>query len=171
MKRNYSYPLPALVLIFLFTWISCTPPRTGPTTFYLVRHAEKAVDGTDDPDLTEAGKTRAMKIATMLKDERVERLYATSYKRTQQTLQPLADQFGLDIRIYNHRDTASINSMVADCTGRVAVIAGHSNSTPRLANRLIGKEEYGDMDEGDYTKMFKIRLNAGKPVSHEIVIY
>lgn len=141
------------------------------TTLYLVRHAEKAVDGTDDPDLAEAGRARAEKLAGMLKNEKIGRLYATSYKRTQQTLKPLADHLGLDIRRYNHRDGLALDSMIAECRGKVAVIAGHSNSTPRLANRLIGNDVYPDFDESDYTRILKLRITGKKPVKHEVILY
>ena len=169
-KQSILYLLIAFPL-FIILCTDCQLRKESTTTFYLVRHAEKAVDGTEDPDLSDEGKQRATKLASMLKDKHVERLYATNYKRTQQTLQPLADSLNLEIKIYDHRDAASIERMIADCRGKTAVIAGNSNSTPKLANILINEEIYPELDESDYTKMWEIIKKGDKVTGHQLMEY
>jgi 2,3-bisphosphoglycerate-dependent phosphoglycerate mutase len=171
MKKiiQFAFQLPIFLIIFFFS--DCQLRQASTTTFYLVRHAEKAVDGTEDPGLSDAGKQRAVKLASMLKDQNVQRLYATNYKRTQQTLQPLADSLKLEVLIYDHRDAASIERMVTDCKGKTAVIAGHSNSTPKLANILIGEEIYPELDESDYTKMWEVTKKGEKVTGHKVIVY
>lgn len=169
-KQSILYLLTVFPL-FIISFTNCQLPKEPTTTFYLVRHAEKAVDGTEDPDLSDAGKQRAMKLASMLKDKHVEKLYATNYKRTQQTLQPLADSLNLEIQIYDHRDAASIERLITDCKGKTAVIAGHSNSTPQLANILINEEIYPKLDESDYTKMWEVIKKGDKVKGHKVIAY
>ncbi len=171
MKNSYQFIFVSLSLLFALSCSNFRTDKEETTRYYLVRHAEKAVDGTDDPDLSPAGQQRALKLVTMLKDSKIERLYATSYKRTRQTLQPMADMYHLKINIYDHQDAESIMRMIADCKGKTTVVAGHSNSIPKLANILIGEEIYQELDESNYTKMWEITKEEGKVAEHKIITY
>src|SRR5216684_4306220 len=63
------------------------------TTIILIRHAEKNIEPNNpDPDLSPAGQARAQEIVRMFGDAGVSAIYATQYKRTQQTVKPLADK-------------------------------------------------------------------------------
>lgn len=48
----------------------------------VIRHAEKNAGNTPDPELSPLGRKRAERIRTLLKEMKVDRLYATPYKRT-----------------------------------------------------------------------------------------
>jgi len=168
--KNAAIIISIAITVFCI-WIVAQPGQEEATTYYLVRHAEKANDGKEDPSLSAKGRERAQKIAVMLKDKNVKRLYSTPFKRTKQTLQPLADILGLKILIYDYRDAASIAGMIDDCKGKTCVIAGHSNTIPQLANLLIGKEVYAEMDDSDYTKMWEIMLMGDKVIGHKVIEY
>ena len=66
-------------------------------TVILVRHAEKKIVPPEnkDPDLSPAGLARAEELGRMFGDTGITAIYATQYKRTQQTVKPLADKLGL----------------------------------------------------------------------------
>src|SRR5687768_468202 len=68
----------------------CTGDSGELTTFILIRHAEKGNDGTEDPDLTNEGISRAGKLSEMLRNTPLAAIYATNYKRTRNTVAPLA---------------------------------------------------------------------------------
>src|ERR1700726_58877 len=87
MKRFFFYSL----LLSLVASIAAAQP-----TIFIVRHAEKA-DATKDPDLSEAGRHRAEYLAKMLKDANISAIYATEFKRTQQTAAPLAKALSLSV--------------------------------------------------------------------------
>jgi phosphohistidine phosphatase SixA len=161
----------AMTVISFWLWTKGETGGEETTTYYLVRHAEKAVEGIEDPDLSDKGQARAQRIAAMLKDKNVTRLYATPYKRTRQTLQPLAENLDLKILAYDYRDEKSITRMIEDCKGKTSVIAGHSNTIPQLANRLINKKVYTDMDDKDYTRMWEIILSGDKVIGHRVILY
>ena len=67
----------------------------APVTVLLVRHAEKAAGGSDDPPLSPAGEARARVLAHVAGSAGVSAIYHTQYKRTQQTVAPLAAKLGL----------------------------------------------------------------------------
>lgn len=136
------------IALLLFSFLSYGQEST---TFILVRHAEKAADGTKDPDLTDAGKERARRLAEMLSMEEVTAVYSTDFKRTKQTVEPLAKSKGLEIQTYEWKSPkALMNKLLEQYNGGTVVICGHSNTTPILANALIGRAIVGTFAEDDY---------------------
>lgn len=135
--------LPSLVLALLVAAPAATPtPPTaaGPaTTIILVRHAEKAAEPADDPPLTPAGEARAKELARVLARVAPVAIYATRLKRTQRTLQPLADALRLPVTALEREDVdATTRRLLEDHPGKTVVYAGHSDSLPAIIEKLCG---------------------------------
>jgi 2,3-bisphosphoglycerate-dependent phosphoglycerate mutase len=128
------------------------------TTFILVRHAEKGEDGTKDPDLSEDGKKRASHLAEMLSKSSITAIYSTGYKRTRNTVVPLASAKGLEILSYDPLKGEAIDKMLKDHAGGTVVISGHSNTIPWTANYLTGKNELKDFDDNDYRNFLVVSV-------------
>ncbi|NQZ77007.1 MAG: histidine phosphatase family protein [Ekhidna sp.] len=127
------------------------------TTFILVRHSEKAKDGTQNPPLNEAGTIRSSNLAEMLSNQPVAALYATPFKRTIETLQPIAEIQDLEVQSYEpHATEEWLKSLIQKHMGGTVVIAGHSNTIPGLANSLIGSEVFTQFDDSDYSNLIVI---------------
>src|SRR3954451_15856178 len=76
------------------------------TTVILVRHAEKKIEPTNpDPDLAPDGVERAQEIARVFGDAGINAIYATQYKRTQQTVKPLSDRTGVPVTLLDSSQT------------------------------------------------------------------
>lgn len=135
-------------------------PTDVAATIYLVRHAEKAKDGTRDPDLTDEGRARAERIANMLKDEKLAAVYSSDYKRTRNTAAPTAKMQGKEITIYNARDLKGLKEELLKKykKGQKVLVVGHSNTTPFLANLLTKEGKYEQIDESDYDNFYKIEM-------------
>ena len=163
-----------LILITSILLFNCTATKVNSTdiatTVYLIRHAEKASDGTKDPNLTEKGKERAKALAKQLKSDNVRAIYSTSYKRTRQTVEPLAKALDLDVIIYNPNDLEKLKEEILRKYkyGETVVIVGHSNTTPTLVNLLISKDQFKKIDESDYSNLYKVEIqyNGSKKVSN-----
>src|SRR5258708_30117586 len=114
--------------------------RRPVTTVILVRHAEKIVDPNNaDPDLSPAGQARAQELVRMFGDAGINAIYATQYKRTQQTVKPLADKLGLPVNQINSKNTADLLAQIrAQNSGQVVFIAGHNNTAPEIIAALGG---------------------------------
>src|SRR5262249_59507473 len=68
---------------------------------FVVRHAEKASDANEPSvSLSEAGTTRAQRLAAMLKDAGVSAIYSTDTVRTRKTAEPLAAATKREIQAY-----------------------------------------------------------------------
>jgi 2,3-bisphosphoglycerate-dependent phosphoglycerate mutase len=153
-------------LLVTLAALSAQAQQSNLTTFILVRHAEKETgaasmkDGvmTKDPELSEAGKARALRLADMLQRQPVAAIYSTNYKRTQHTVQPLADKTGLIVQLYEPLNDQVIRELAAKHKGKTIVIVGHSNNIPQIANVLVGKKEFSDYDEHYYENMMLVTV-------------
>jgi len=144
------------------------------TTIFVVRHAEKVESTQKDPPLTEAGEARARALLHALKDTGVTAVYASQFKRTLQTVTPLASALGLDVQQVDARDTAAlVNRVLHDDRGGTIVICGHSNTVPDIITAL-GGEAVKPLTERDYDNLYMvvregdgsarvILLNYGRP--------
>src|SRR6266850_3927018 len=110
------------------------------TTVILIRHAEKVIDPNNpDVDLSPAGQARAQELARMLGDAGINAIYATQYKRTQQTVKPLAEKLGVPANQVNSKNTADLVTQIrSQNSGQVVFIAGHNNTVPEIIAALGG---------------------------------
>jgi broad specificity phosphatase PhoE len=156
--------LSSVALVFCFIFVACAqkqvPVETTLTTFILVRHAEKGTDDPRNPSLSEEGLIRSQKLVELLKHVEIELLYSTPYKRTQQTIEPLASKYSLPVQEYNPSKLEFLNEVWFNNQGKTIVISGHSNTTPMVANYLLGIEKYSALDDSEYDKVFIVTLNA-----------
>jgi broad specificity phosphatase PhoE len=107
----------------------------------LVRHAEKAVVPPEnkDPDLSATGLARAEGLKKMFGDAGIAAIYATQYKRTQQTTKPLAEKLGLQVTQVEAKNTSELVKQIrARTSGGVIFVAGHNNTVPEIIAALGG---------------------------------
>lgn len=130
----------------------------SPTTFILVRHAEKVNDGTSDPDLSEVGVLRAKNLMNLLQKNAIDAIYATPYKRTRNTVLPLATARALPVQDYDGLKMEQIDQMIAKHAGGTVLVVGHSNNIPGIVNYLTGKKEYKNFDETEYSNLFIVTV-------------
>lgn len=129
----------------------------------VVRHAEKQ---SEDPnaELSAVGHARAQCLARVLGDAAVTHVLATEFKRTQDTVAPLAARRSLTTTVIPANEGARwIETLRGLTPGSIAVVAGHSNSIPALLAELGA----GPIDVGhdDYDWMFVLSLpDEGAPV-------
>ncbi|MGO1068467.1 histidine phosphatase family protein [Lysobacter sp. CA199] len=135
-------PLPRLAAIALcLSLAACASTPPAPTASYVVvRHAEKAADDPRDPTLTDAGRARAERLAVWLKNEPLRAVYATAYRRTQQTGEPAARAHGLNVTTYDGKRPATkfAAQLRRDHPQGVTLIVGHSNTAADIAAALCG---------------------------------
>ena len=111
----------------------------------VVRHAERADGGSmsaakqTDPLLSSEGEARAKRLAAMLAESGITAIYATEYRRTQDTAKPIADRLGLKVQTQKGQDTAGLVAMLkARHAKDVVLLVGHSNTVPEIIKALGG---------------------------------
>ncbi len=144
-----------LLLILLGFFVSTAAAQS---TIFIVRHAEKNENAGNDPDLSDAGRARAEALADVLKDARITAIYATEFKRTQETAEPLAKKLGLEVTKLPAKETAALVAKLRDLHGGNALVVGHSNTVPQLIKSL-GFEAPIKIAEADYDNLFVLALD------------
>jgi broad specificity phosphatase PhoE len=126
------------------------------TTIVIVRHAEKALSTIDDPPLSAEGEERAERLALMFSDApsagRLEAIFVTNTRRSQQTASALAARLHLVPTVTPLSDVGALASRVLrDHRGGAVLIVAHSNTIPELIRELSGKtiEPIADNDYGN----------------------
>ena len=158
--------------IILIQFFGCTPPKNTyqtedftcyPKAVYLFRHAEKQIiKGEDNPELTKAGFVRSNALAEAMTDITAGLIYSSEYARTQQTVAPLAKQWGSDIIIKTAKNPeAQIEAALSNCNQHV-IIAGHSNTIPNLIS-LFGVMEEIAIEDNQYGDLYIIEWENAKP--------
>lgn len=155
----------ALCLVVALALAACARPLAvsdtdGPTVFLLVRHAEKRTGS--DPGLTPEGEARALALADALADADIDLIVSSQFRRTRDTVAPLASRLDLDIETRNldPRDAAGSSAAIAlelagSHAGRTILMVGHSNTIPHVVNALTGVPMV-DLDERDYDNLFVV---------------
>jgi len=129
------------------------------TTFILIRHAEKDLtQSTNDPDLSADGKARATRLTEVLKKTDIQSIYSTLYKRTQQTVEPLAAAKNLKVNSYQANKMEEIDNMISQQAGGTILLSGHSNTVPQILNYLIGEEKYKTLEDTDYGNIIIVSI-------------
>ena len=137
------------VLLIAMTCPFCT------TSYYVVRHAEK-VDNSADPPLSPAGRQRALALRDSLRSKHIDTIFSTGFKRTQQTVEPLAVETGKSIRTY----TGSVENVITELNhinNKRVLVAGHSNTVPQIVQGLSGRSVSAIADN-DFDNLYIIRV-------------
>jgi 2,3-bisphosphoglycerate-dependent phosphoglycerate mutase len=166
MIKKYS-----VVLLLTIIALSAYSQGTSLTTFIVVRHAEKSNESSSDPSLAPAGTERANKLAALLKEVGVSAIYSTNYKRTKNTVDPLATAKSIAIQDYKSLKEAELDELIKKYSGGTVVIAGHSNTVPGIVNLLIGKEQYKNLDDSNYGALFIVSLAERGKASVTLLTY
>ncbi|MCP4406113.1 MAG: amidohydrolase family protein, partial [bacterium] len=139
-----------------------SPPATdasSATIVFIVRHAEKSASSGDVP-LTAAGQARAQALADLLGQAGVSAIFASEFVRTQQTVEPLARQLGLDIRQIPVADVEDlVDQILSAHAGEVVMVAGHSNTVPVIIQKL-GGDVIPFIPETEFDNLYVVTIHA-----------
>jgi len=158
----------AAALLALAAWLPAAVVAAD-LQVYLVRHAEKGSDDPRDPSLAEAGAARAEALAGALRHAGLEAVYATPYRRTQQTAAPTATASAVEVTVRPvagpvDADAAAfaeeLRARHAD--GGAVLVVGHSNTIPPLAAALLrGAAPVAPMSEAEYDRLMLVTIPDG----------
>src|ERR1700753_2560587 len=144
----------ALVTFFIYRSATTT------TVVVLARHAEKDVSSIQDPPLSPEGEQRAVRLAQMFGHGqgvgKIDAVYVSDARRTQQTAAPLAERLGKQPVVVPAADIkGTVAQVVHDHGGATVLIIGHSNTVPALIRELSGIE-VGPLAEDEYDTLYVV---------------
>jgi broad specificity phosphatase PhoE len=142
-----------LALILSISLLLATYANAAPVVF-IVRHAEKASTGGNDPDLSVQGQKRADALAQILKDSKITSVFITEFKRTQETAAPTARAAHVSPTMVPANDIIALVQKLRALNGN-ALVVGHGNTIPDLL-RALGIATTVRIPEDDYTEIFAV---------------
>ena len=162
MKKTFI----AAVLPLALAAASCSHRASTPTVVFVVRHAEKAVGGGDDPPLTEAGLRRAQALVQVVEDAHIGAIYSSQFTRNRETSKPLSDKTGVPVtevpvNLYQPGDYGQMlaKEILSKHAGECVVVVGHQNTVPGVIQGLSGQTVPGLRDT-EYGSLFIIIIPA-----------
>jgi len=161
MKKSF---LVFLILILSLSIKFGVAQSSDVTRIMFIRHAEKMDYSGLDPQLTEEGIVRAEHWAEFLEKANIDAIYSTKTKRTLSTAAPISELTNLDIIVYDAK-TVDINKIVKVNKGKTIVVVGHSNTIPKMVNKLLGEEKYDLIEDDNYGNLYVVTVENGKATS------
>jgi phosphohistidine phosphatase SixA len=138
------------------------------TTLFIVRHAEKSAPNGDIP-LSAEGRDRAALLARMLRDAGVGRIYTSEMVRTRETAEPLERRLGVKAETVPVQDIdALVAKLRALTTGSVALVVNHSNTIPKIVDKL-GGGSVQPIAEDEYDRLLVVTL-SGDGKAHVVTL-
>ena len=155
-----------IILICTFLFISSSCYSQEVTTYYLIRHAEKLrIDITDkNPKLNYEGVKRADAWKEVFTNVKLDAVYSTDYNRTKLTAKPTANSKNLPIFLYDPKDMYS-ESFQHKTKGKAVLVVGHSNTTHIFANKVLGRDEYNQINDDNNSNLYIVSVIDEKAFS------
>jgi phosphohistidine phosphatase SixA len=158
-RRPFFFPLmvPVLVFIAVVAAAAWLFDARATTVIVVVRHAETEAGVDPDPGLSVDGRERAARLARMLSQARpvrgIDAIFASEFKRTQQTVTPLSETLALPLNVV---PTATWNELprriLRGHRGEYVVVAGNAGNIPPLIEALSGQRV--QLRDDEYDAMF-----------------
>jgi broad specificity phosphatase PhoE len=131
------------------------------TTIIFVRHAEQTSHDEADPSLSEAGHRRVAELTRQMIDADVvlgiNAIYSTSFKRSTETVQPLADRLELPINIYDDTETV-LGEILKTHKGKIILVVGHSNTVPEMIANLGASKKVPVIESDEFDNIYVISI-------------
>lgn len=166
--RILSVGIGALAIAIGSTGCATSSFRDVATTVLVVRHAEKAADGGEDPPLSGAGRDRARALAEISAVAGVDAVYVTQYRRTLETVAqrevevvPIAVDFD---NPKQYLDSLKERLVRDHLGGTVLVVSHGGNVIPAIIDALSGVKVPAITDP-EYSRLYVLTLRPGRPAT------
>ncbi len=132
----------------------------GWTFFFFVRHAEKQ-DASANSDLSVAGYARAERLGVIMENAGLNQVFSTDMLRTKRTAEKVQTHTHTPaVILYPSQDgaeTAWLQNQLMVNRGQRLFVVGHSNTIPRMINKLMGPgTTLGELDENNFAGFFVV---------------
>jgi broad specificity phosphatase PhoE len=147
-----------LLAVLLSAWL---PPGASAATIILVRHAERSSGMSADALLSPAGEERARLLSQVLKDAKIQRIYVTEVRRTQQTAEPIAARLHLTPIVVAKADLDALVSQLRKLgDDETVLVIGHADTVPLIIERL-GGESVPAFPDTEYDRLTVLVTGTG----------
>jgi 2,3-bisphosphoglycerate-dependent phosphoglycerate mutase len=155
-----------VLALIVAAWLLIT---ANSTIVVIVRHAEKVMDGSPDPGLTDQGQARAQLLARTFGDRQIKGhidvIYTSSALRNRLTAAPLAAKLGIEPEVVSEDDPRSFaHQVLHEHRGAHVLVVGHSDTIPAIVEALSGVRDIAPIGASEYGTMYIVSVpRVGRP--------
>lgn len=177
-----------VILIFVAFGMACQSEKEAPegyvnfeiplgkqpaiTNYYFIRHAEKDLTTSEDPQLTTEGLERASFWGEYFKDKALDQFYTTSYMRNFQTMIPIVHAYKKSPSTFDiEGDSLFTKEFWEQTYGSNTVVVGHSNTTPALCNEILRSKKYPSIDEKVYGNLYHLQIDENGKIMDTLLSF
>jgi broad specificity phosphatase PhoE len=158
--RRQAAVLVFLMMAFALAWFF---ESQATTTVILARYADRADGEGNNPGLSAAGQARAEELARVLGEvdvvAGVDAIFATQYRYTQETAEPLAQRLRLPVQVVDVTDVkALLERILTDYKGKVILIVTHTEPLPVLIRELHGSKKVPALAAEEYDNLYIVSI-------------
>ncbi len=163
-KRRRKRRITAAVLFFVtalsLAWFF---ESQATTTVLLVRYADLADNGQANPGLSAAGRQRAEELVRLLADvdvvAGVDAIYATRFRNTQETAEPLAKQLSLPVQVVDAKDIIGLaDQILKEYKGKIVLVVTDRDALPALIDEFHGSKKLPPMADGEHDNLYIVSI-------------
>lgn len=133
------------------------------TTVIFVRYADVVPGMGENPGLSPAGWIRAEELSRMLGDADVvagvDAVFATRYRSTQETADPVARRLNLPVQVVDASDIdGMVNRLLRDYKGQIVLVVTEPDALPQLIARLHGSKKLPPMGDEEHDNLYVVSI-------------
>jgi broad specificity phosphatase PhoE len=155
----------ALVLVFMLVALALAWffESQATTTVIIVRYADNAADQGPNPGLSPDGQARAEELSRVLTDvdvvAGVDAIFATQYRHTQETADPLARRLHLPVQTADVADVKGLLKRILEqYKGKVVLVITHPEQLPVMIRELHGSKKVPPLAEAEYDNLYIVSI-------------
>jgi phosphohistidine phosphatase SixA len=154
-----------IMVLLAASTFSCSNKNES-KVIYFIRHAEKEVSSTHNPTLSPDGVIRSVDLASWFKKITVDSIFSTDYARTMETIQPLAEEKGLEVSIYEAKEFQKFAKNLEEMEADTILVIGHSNTLLEQIEALGLQRPQPEIKEEEYDKIFEVKMGSNEVITH-----
>lgn len=133
------------------------------TTVIFVRYADLADSSLANPGLSAAGQRRARELVRVLGDvdvvAGVDAIFATRFRNTQETADPLAKHLNLPVQIVDAADIVGLaERILSQYKGQIVLVVTNPDALPQLIEEFHGSKKLPPMAEQEYDNLYIVSI-------------
>lgn len=133
------------------------------TTVVFVRYAEINLDEDENPGLSSAGRRRAEELARIVGDidvvAGVDAIFATQYRATQETVEPLSKRLQLPVQVVDTGNVRGLTDLILrEYKGRIVLVVTDREAMPLLIENFHGSKKVPEMGEAEHDNLYIVSI-------------
>jgi len=133
------------------------------TTVIFVRYAETPGPADRNPGLSPAGQLRARELARVLDQidvvAGIDAIFATQYRSTQETAEPLAEALQIPVQVVDSKKIAGLTEMILkEYKGKIVLVITGPEELPLLIRQFHGSKHLAPIAEHEHDNLYVLSI-------------